>query len=63
MKTNLATLQAEIERLRELSQTNSNKIRENENATEFDKQRGYMALGKSIAYSHVLILIDEQMKK
>lgn len=55
-------LKAEVERLRELSQDNANAIREQDNATTFDKHRGIMALGKAIAYSHVLLLIDELTK-
>ena len=63
MSNQLNTLKTEVERLMILSQNNSNVIRGNKNATEFEKQCGYMALGKAIAYSHVIILIDEQLKK
>lgn len=59
MKDKMIKLEEELQRLMDLSQSKSNQIREMDNKTEFDKQRGSMALGKSVAYGHAIELVRQ----
>ena len=48
----------EIQRLQLLAQSRANELRESTNP--IDKQLATMALGKAIAYGHVLLILEQK---